>query len=103
MLVATPEKRAPAGSRECNPQRWVSPKIAADHKTVAFTVPADEPLCQIIEQRVHDFHGSLLADELGDESKLVAGQRPIGRYGIVVNSPGHWTTRRLLGWAGSAC
>src|SRR6516164_3057775 len=66
MLVATPEKGAPAGSREHNPQRWVSLKIATNRKIVA--VPADEPLCQIIEQRVHDFQGSFLeADELGHE------------------------------------
>ena len=101
MLVATPEKGAPAGSREHNPQRWVSLKIATNRKIVA--VPADEPLCQIIEQRVHDFQGSLFgANELGNKSELVAGQPQIGSRDTILVSPGHWTLDGC-GWAGSTC
>src|SRR5262245_35063110 len=101
MLVTMPEKGAPAGGRIRSPQRWVSLKITVDRKLGA--VPADKPLCQIIEQQIHDFDGSLLgADELGDESELGAGQSPIVSCGIVVGSPGHFANDTMaLGWAGS--
>src|SRR6516225_591750 len=96
-----PEKGAPAGSRKRGSQRWISLKITVDPKTV--TVPTNEPLRQIIEQRVHDFQGSLFgANELGNKSELVAGQPQIGSRDTILVSPGHWTLDGC-GWAGSTC